>query len=267
MRGRLYVSDLDEVPQKQAVIILADPVEVGQVQHLGGQSGRGQFPIGSQGAHGLMIEEAERQAVQPGRLHPFLFQIKLDQGDALQEFPRYGGRKQSPDLRLVLPHDEPHLRRLPPPAGPAHPLQEGGDGPRSVDLKGPFQLADVDSQLQGGGGDRRIDLFRIFHEHLGRLPVGGGEIPMVDEEAVRLMVQLAVMPQLIGHGLAFFPRVDEDQTFLSTRMLEDIGQAGIGGLRGLVGRLFPQVGGRGYLPASSGLLVFHIEVFHGQLPS
>lgn len=39
------------------------------------------------------------------------------------------------------------------PAGPAEPLQERGDGPGRVELDHPVQVADVDAELQCGGGD------------------------------------------------------------------------------------------------------------------
>ena len=214
-----------------------------------------------------MIEQAEGKPVQPGRLHPAFLQIELDQGDALQQLPGNGGGQHGPDLRLVLPDDKPHFRRKLPPSGAAHALQKGGHRPGGVDLKGPFQTADVDAQLQRGGGHGGHILGIVLHDLLRRFPVGGGEVAVVDQEPVRLVHAFAVLPQGGGNGLAFLPGVDEDQAFLPPGMLKNVTDAGIRVFRGLVGFLFQHRQGLDVGPVLGGLGVFDIEMLHAQPPA
>ena len=75
-----------------------------------------------------------------------------------------------------------------------------------------------------------------------RLPVGGGEVAVVDEKAVGLVVGLAVLAQGGGDGLALLPGVDEDQALLPPGVLEDIAHARVGQRRGLVGLLGSSTG-------------------------
>ena len=60
---------------------------------------------------------------------------------------------------------------------------------------------------------------------------------MVDEETVRLVIDLAVLPQLLADRFTFLAGVGEDQAFLSPCMRKDIADARVGGLgRGVGGR-------------------------------
>ena len=74
----------DEMPEQHPVVLLRDPVEVMQPQYPVGQRPWGQLTAGSQCGHCLVVQQAERQSVQPGRLHPAFFQIQLHQRNALQ---------------------------------------------------------------------------------------------------------------------------------------------------------------------------------------
>ena len=53
----------------------------------------------------------------------------------------------------------------------------------------------------------------------------------MDQEPVRLMVCLAILPQILAYRLALFPGIGKDQTFLSPGMFKDIADARIGRLR------------------------------------
>ena len=196
------VVDLQQVAQEQAVVILGDPVKTGQGQDPGGQLGGGHLAAGGQGAHGLVVEQAVGQALRPGRLHKPLLDIELDQGNALDQEPGDHLRQHGPRLRVVLPHDEPHLGRVAPPAGPAHPLQKARHREGGVDLEGPLQAADVDPQLQGRGRADAHERVVVLHLLLCALPVGGGQIAVVDEEALRLVHGLAVLTQALADRLA-----------------------------------------------------------------
>ena len=88
---------------------------------------------------------------------------------------------------------KPHLRGVPPPPGAPQALQKAGDGVGGVDVEGPLQPPDVDAQLQGGGGADAHEGVVVLHLLLGALPVGGGEVAVVDEEAVRLVYWTASM--------------------------------------------------------------------------
>lgn len=79
----LDVVDLQQMPQQELEILLGDPVEIAERQHTGCQCRRCHFAAGCQGTHGLVVEQAVGQPVQPWRLDPALFQIDLYQGNAL----------------------------------------------------------------------------------------------------------------------------------------------------------------------------------------
>ncbi|MPN16852.1 hypothetical protein SDC9_164199 [bioreactor metagenome] len=118
-----------------------------------------------------MVQKAERQPVELGRFHPAFLDVKLDKRDALDKLPRDGGGQHRPLFRLFLAHHEPHFRRQIAPAGAAQPLQERGHHERRVDLEGPFQSADVDAELQRGGGDGGLALLFVFHNRLRGFPI------------------------------------------------------------------------------------------------
>ena len=89
---------------------------------------------------------------------------------------------------------------------------------------------------------------------------------MMDQKAVRLMVCLAVLPQILADRLALFPGIGKDQTFLSPGMLEDIADARIGRLgRGICGD-FRDRGFRHGLLSLIRLGRGIIEMLHGQPP-
>ena len=137
---------------------------------------------------------------------------------------------------MVFPHDEPHFRRAAAPAGPAHPLQEAGYRKGRVDLKGPFQPADVDAKLQRGGGADGLEGVVVLHLLFRALPVGGGKVSVVDEKTLRLMIGLAVLPQALADRLALLSGIGENQALFPPRMLENIAHARIGRFGGGIRR-------------------------------
>ena len=68
-------------------------------------------------------------------------QFLVDHGDPLKQFPGNRRRQHSSHFRLVLPHDEPHLRRLPAASRTPHALQKRGHGPWRVNLKSALETA------------------------------------------------------------------------------------------------------------------------------
>ena len=186
------------------------------------------------------------------RLHETLLEVELHQRDALEKIPWNGFREHRARLGVLLAHDEPHLRRRPAPPGAAQPLQEAGDGERRVDVEGAFQASDVNAQFECGGGADRHERIVVLHLLLGAFAVGGREVPVVDEEALWLVVHLAVLPKLLADGLAFLAGVGEDEALLAAGVLEDVADAGIRRLRrGVCGLL--QDGGRGLGRRRTGL--------------
>ena len=222
--------------------------------------------MGGQRAHGLVIEEAVGQTVQARRLHKALFNVELHQSDALDQIPGDAVGQHGPGLLVILPHHKPHLRGIAPTSGAAHALQEAGDGEGRVDLKGPLQAADVNAQLQRGRGADAHEGVVVLHLLLGALPVGGGEIAVVDEEAVGLVIDLAVLPQLLADGLAFLPGIGEHQALTAPGVLKDVADARVGGLRRRVGGLLHRRGFRRdefpFVRLGRGV----VKVLHGKPP-
>ena len=149
--------------------------------------------------------------------------VQLDQGDSLNQFPRDSLREQIPRLGVLLPHDKPHFLGLAPPAGPAHPLKEGGNGKRRVDLESPFQLSDVNSKLQRRGRTGCDGGVLLFHRLLRGLAEGNGQIAVMNHEAVRLVRSFAVLAERGGDSLALLPGIAEYQAFSAFCMFKDIG--------------------------------------------
>ena len=91
-------------------------------------------------------------------------------------------------------------------AGAPDPLQKPVDGPGRADLAHQVDVADIDSQLQGGGGDQHLQLAGLeallgVQAHLlGQAAVVGGHCGFAQA--------LAQMP---GQALGQTPGVDEDQ--------------------------------------------------------
>ena len=212
-----------------------------------------------------MVEKAVGQAVRPGRLHEALLNIELHQGDALDEIPGDHIRQHGVRLRVILPHDKPHLRGLSPSAGAAHALQKARDGEGRVHMKGALEPADVDAQLQrrrGADGEKGII---VLHVLLRALPVGGREVAVVDEKAVRLMPRLAVLPELLADSLTFLPGIGENEALFTPCVRKDVADAGVCRRGcGVGGRLRHR--GRGILPALVGLGVCVEKMLHAEPP-
>ena len=98
--------------------------------------------------------------------------------------------------------------RARPPAGAAHPLQERRDGARGVDLDHAVEVADVDPQLQGAGGDDHA--VAALGERLLGLPA-----LVQAQRAVRDERLDPPHPQLGGELLDPRPAVAEDQPLLA----------------------------------------------------
>ena len=116
---------LQEMAQERAIVLLRHARENRQCEHPFRQCARRELSTGGEGAHRLMIEEAERETMKARRLHPALLKIELDQGYALQEFPRDRRRQESACIGNILAHDKVHLLRLPAPPRSSHALEEG----------------------------------------------------------------------------------------------------------------------------------------------
>ena len=89
---------------------------------------------------------------------------------------------------------------------------------------------------------------------------------MVDEEAVGLVVDLTVLPQLLADGLALLPGIGEHQALPAPGVFEDIADARIGGLGCGIGGLLHRRGiHRDEFPFVS-LRRGVVKVFHGKPP-
>ena len=194
-----------------------------------------------------MVKQAVGQAVRPRRLYEAFLQIELHQGDPLDQIPGKRGGHHVTGLGMLLPHHEPHFGRIAAPARAAQPLQETGDRIRRVQMECPLKPADIDAQLQRGGGADAHEGFVILHLLFRAFPVGSRQVSVVDQKTVRLMI-------------------GKDQAFFVPGMLEDIGQAGIGGLRRGIGRRFRlQRPGRDLFPFI-GLREGLVEMLHAEPP-
>ena len=90
---------------------------------------------------------------------------------------------------------------------------------------------------------------------------------MVNEKAIRLVFDLAVLPERGGDGFALLAGVDEDQALLSAGVLKNIPHAGVCIVRSRVGfrgefrqRLCRRI-------VLGSLPILHIEMFHRQPPA
>ena len=85
-------------------------------------------------------------------------------------------------------------------------LKEGRDRARRADLADEFDVADVDAELERGGGDHRFQFARLQ-------PLLGREAPLLGHAAVmggdRVVAQ--ALGQLARHALAHAAGVDEDE--------------------------------------------------------
>ncbi len=88
--------------------------------------------------------------------------------------------------------------------GPAHPLEEGGDAAGGADLADQLHRADVDPELQGGGGDQRLE---VAGPQAGLHPLA----PVLRQRAVVGGHGVVAQPlcQLVGDSLSEASAVDE----------------------------------------------------------
>ena len=94
--------------------------------------------------------------------------------------------------RVVLAHDEPHLRGRTATSRTAHALQERTHREGRVDLEGTLEATDVDAEFEGGRGDGRLVELLVAHDVFRALAHGRREVAVMDEEAVGLVVGLAI---------------------------------------------------------------------------
>ena len=90
--------------------------------------------------------------------------------------------------------------------GAAHPLQEGGDGPRGAHLAGQLDRADVDAELERGRGHQGPQVPRP-QARLGALAPLGRQAPVVGGDLVRA----EDLAQQVGQALGQPPGVDEHE--------------------------------------------------------
>ena len=231
LRG-LHVVVCQEVAQQHTEVVRAYAVEGCERENARGQLGRRELALGGQDGKGLVAEQAVGQAVQARGLNPMLLAVELNEGNALQELPGEGLRREGPRLGLLFSHDEPHLGRGLASAGAAHALEEAGDGEGGVDLEGTLQASHIDAELEGRGGHDAEVRGVVPHELLGALPDAGGEVSVVDEEAVGLVVGLAVAPEGGGDLLGLLARIGEDEALATACVLKDVPDGGVGTVGG-----------------------------------
>ena len=273
--GALDVVDVHEMTQEHPIVVGRDVVEARQIEHLVGQLSGTHLAARGKRRHGLVIEQAERHTSRARRLDPAFLQVHLHKGDALHELPGDALGHEGTRLGLLLAHDKPHLARPLTPAGATHALQEAAHRERRVYLEGSLKSADVDAELESGGGHRREHAVIVAHGVLGAFAQRRGEVAVVDEEAVGLPCGLAVLAQARGDSLGLLARVDKDQALGVFGVLEDIGDAGVGVLgRHVAGGLKRGSCGSGRLaylcagmgPALHRLRAAHKEMLHGETP-
>ena len=224
---QLYVILRDQVIDEDTEVIPGDILKGSQRKDSGRKLRRRHLSARCQGAHGLVVEQAERKPASARGFDPSLFQIELDQRDPLQECPRDLVREQIPCFRVFFPHDKPHLTGLAPSSGAAHPLEKCRDRERSIDLESTLQLADVDAKLQGGSGAGSQCRIVIAHLILRSFPESGGQVAVMDQKTVRLMIVFTVRAKRRGDLFTFFSGIAKDQTFPAAGMLKDIAHARI----------------------------------------
>ena len=74
----------------------------------------------------------------------------------------------------------------------AHALQERTHREGRVDLEGTLEATDVDAEFEGGRGDGRLVELLVAHDVFRALAHGRREVAVMDEEAVGLVVGLAI---------------------------------------------------------------------------
>ena len=234
--GAVDVIGLQQMPQKYFIILLRDPVKAGEREHPRSQFRRRHLAAGGERAHGLVIKQAVGQPFRARRFDKPFLDIQLHQRDALYQIPRDHVGQHGARFGMFLAHDEPHFRRVAASAGSAHALQKAGHRKRRVDLERAFQPADVDSQFQGRRRADRKQRVVVLHFFLGAFAVGRGEVAVMDQKAVGLVLCFAVLPQMLTHRLAFLARIGKDQALAPSCVFKDITHARIGGGRRVIGR-------------------------------
>ena len=91
-------------------------------------------------------------------------------------------------------------------------------------MEGPLQPAYIDAKLQSRRGAYAHQRVVVLHLLLRALAIGRRQIAVVDQEALRLMVDLAVLPQALAHRFALLPGICEDQAFFAPRVFENIAE-------------------------------------------
>ena len=182
-----------------------------------------------------MIQKAVWETVQPRRFHPAFLKVHLHQRNRLYQLPRYIFRQHSPRFRRILPDHKPHFRRCSPAPGSSHPLQKRGYGKRGINLKRPFQAADIDPQLQCRCGYSRQILIFILHGFLCGQTIRSGKISMVNQKTIRFPPGFTVLAKRRCNGLRLLSRIAEDQAFHAAGMFKDIPDSRIRRKRSLIG--------------------------------
>lgn len=178
-----------------------------------GKGGGGQLPGGGEGGEGLLKEQGERQLLAARRLNKALFGVKLDHGDGAKQLPGDELRQRGVRQRRFLPQDHHHFRRRTASARAAETLEKAGNTVRRAVVQDPLQNADVDAQLQrdGGAGDVLFPV-AVFQLRLGLLPQGGGQVAVVDEEAILLSLRVGDLPEGRGDVFGLLPGIGKEQT-------------------------------------------------------
>ncbi len=126
--------------------------------------------------------------------------VELAAADAVEQSGAF-------DQLVAREREEPSLgRAVDGVAGAADALQEAGDRARRGKLADEIDLADIDAELERGGGDQRLQA-AVLQPLLGR------EALLLGEAAVmrRDMRGADAVGELAGDALGHAPRVDEDQ--------------------------------------------------------
>ena len=123
---------------------------------------------------------------------------------------------------MIFPHDKPHFRRIAATAGPAHTLQKTGHSKGCINLKGTFQPADINTELQRSGCTNAQEGIIIFHFFFSTLPIRCREIAVVNEKTVRFPIHFAVLPEILTDGFAFFPGIGKNEALFSFCVFKDI---------------------------------------------
>ena len=133
-------------------------------------------------------------------------------------------------------------------------------------MKSALQPADVDAELERGGRNGGLKLLVVFHDLFGGLAVRGGEVAVVYQKSVALLLRLAVLPQGGGDSLALFARVDENKALFAARVLENVADTGVSGVGSAVGDVIKLGQGVGYGFAVGSLRALNVKMLHRKPP-